>query len=79
MYSTSRNWADWKPDEVSNRSRKLVKDIGVIVSRMSSWPTSVFMTVRTRLKVAMAPYMSSAEKSRRIFSSSCSISLNHSS
>ena len=54
---------DWNPEAVSSRSRNEANDIGVIVSRMSSWPTSVFMIVRTRLRVAIAPKRSPAVKS----------------
>src|SRR5207302_7651421 len=75
----ARNWADWKPDAVSSRLRNAANDIGVIVSRMSSWPTTVFITVRARLSVAIAPKRSFAVKSRLILSSSWRRSLNHSS
>jgi hypothetical protein len=75
----ARNCVDWKPDEVSRRSRNCANDNGVIVSRMSSWPTRVFMIVRARLSVWIAPNTSPLEKSRPILSSSCSRTRNHSS
>ena len=52
--SSSRNWADWKPLARSSRPRKLANASGVIVSRTSTWATTVFRIVRMRFSVASA-------------------------
>ena len=74
-----RGWFVDRNLDALNTLASKVKDIGVIVSMMSSCPTRVFMIVRRRLNVWIDPNRSPAEKSRFTLSTSWSISLNQSS
>ena len=79
IHSIARNCTDWKPDAGASGSRNSRKPSGPMVSSTSRWSSSSRSTASTRRSAGAAACGRPASSASRAATSSCRMSLNHSS